>query len=308
MRRALVLLASLALLASLSVVTAQAETFPDVVPLPDAWQPEGVAVGRGSTYYAGSLANGAIYSGDLRTGDGGVLVPGQPGRVAVGLSFDARSGYLFVAGGLNAAGRVYDTATGAMLAELAMASGAPADFINDVIVTREAAYFTNSFAAFLYRVPLGPRGRLPDPAVAEAIPLTGDWVQNPGFNANGIEATPDGKTLIVVNSGAQAVFAVDPETGAATRIDLGGAMVPNGDGLALLGTTLYVVQNRLNQIAVIELAPDLLSGMVSRTITSADFDVPTTVAVLGSSLYAVNAKFGTPPTGTPYEIVRVPRT
>jgi len=34
---------------------------------------------------------------------------------------------------------------------------------------------------------------------------------------------------------------VDPDTGEASAIDLGGDAVPNGDGLLLRGHTLYVV-------------------------------------------------------------------
>ena len=35
----------------------------------------------------------------------------------------------------------------------------------------------------------------------------------------------------------------------ATRVDLGGEILTNGDGLLLQGRTLYVVQNRLNLVA-----------------------------------------------------------
>ena len=129
-------------------------TFPELIPLPVAFQPEGIAIGSGHTFYAGSLAHGAIVVGDLRTGEVESLAPGEEGRVSVGMSFDARSGYLFVGGGPNGVGRVFDTGSGALLAEYPMASGDQfGDFINDVIVTREAAYFTNSFAPFIYRVP-----------------------------------------------------------------------------------------------------------------------------------------------------------
>ena len=226
------------------------------------------------------------------------------------MDYDARSGFLFVAGGTNAVARVYDADSGALVAEYGLASGGPfGDFINDVIVTRDAAYFTNSFAAEIYRVPLGAAGTLDSPT-AQAIPLSGNWVQVPGFfvfNANGIEATPDGKTLFVVNSASQAVYTVDPVTGFADQVDLGGAPVPNGDGLALAGKTLYVVQNQINQIGVITLSADLGSGTIGEPITNPNFNVPTTAGVFGSSLYAVNAKFGTPPAGTPYEVVRVDR-
>ena len=36
-------------------------------------------------------------------------------------------------------------------------------------------------------------------------------------------------------------------------IDLGGAELTNGDGLRFAGSRLYVMQNRLNQIAVVKL-------------------------------------------------------
>lgn len=279
--------------------------FPDIIPLPNGFQPEGVVVGRGPTLYAGSLANGAIYRADLRTGEGAILVAGQAGKMAVGLSFDQRTGYLFVAGGRTGQGTVYDTATGATLATYTLTT--PGTFVNDVIVTRQAAYFTDSARPVLYRVPLGTGGRLPDPSAVTEIPLGGDFVFVPNnFNANGIEASPNGKYLIVVNSAEGKLYRVDPNTGNATLIDLGGGSVPRGDGLLLQGHTLYVVQNVLNQIAVVELDGSYSAGEIVGTIQNPAFRVPTTVAGFGSSLYAVNARFGTPPTpDTEYEVVRV---
>jgi hypothetical protein len=84
--------------------------------------------------------------------------------------------------------------------------------------------------------------------------------------------------------------------------------VTAGDGLLLDGRTLYVMRNRLNEIAVVELDRTLTSGEVVDTITDPDFRVPTTIAGFGNSLYAVNARFGTDPTpDTEYEVVRVLR-
>jgi hypothetical protein len=307
MRRLTVALASVLLVAA--AAPAAGSAFPEVIQLPTAFESEGIAVGTQHTFYAGSLADGTIVSGDLRTGEVEVLAPGAPGQLAVGMDHDARSGYLFVAGGLNAVGRVYDTGSGALVAEYELASGGQSgDFINDVIVTRDAAYFTNSFAAEFYRVPLGPAGGLAS-ASADTIPLSGDWDQVPGFfvfNANGIEATSDGGTLLIVSSVGESIFNVDPATGEANQIDVGGSL-PSGDGLVLAGKTLYVVQNQLNQIGVVSLSSDLGSGVVGEPITNPAFNVPTTAALFGSSLYAVNAKFGTPPAGTPYEVVRVDR-
>ena len=140
-------------------------TFPKIISLPNGWQPEGIASGSGTSFYVGSLADGAIYAGDFGTGRGSVLVPGQPGLMAMGLSVDQRSNHLFVAGAVGGQGRVYDAANGALLRTYQfqdMSNAAPmSTLINDVIVTCEAAYFTDSFAAFLYRVPLGRTARWP---------------------------------------------------------------------------------------------------------------------------------------------------
>lgn len=279
--------------------------FPATIDLPNGWLPEGVVTGRGPVIYSGSRANGAIYAANLRTGEGEILVQGQAGRIAVGLSFDRRSNYIFAAGGGTGDAYVYDAGTGEEVAAFEFTAAANT-FINDVIVTREAAYFTNSSRAEIYRIALGPGGRLLDPGAFETIPLSGDWQQVAGFNANGIEATPNGDTLIVVNSTLGTLYAVDAATGVASLIDLGGASVSNGDGLLLQGRTLYVVRNQLNQIAVVKLAPDLSSGEVVDTLTDPNFDIPTTVARFGGALYAVNARFSTPPTpSTTYTIVRV---
>jgi sugar lactone lactonase YvrE len=289
------------------IAAAPLQVFPDVIPLPNGFQPEGIAVGKGHTFYVGSIPTGAVYRGDLRTGEGEVLVPAQSGRIAIGLKYDERTGLLFVAGGPTGFAYIYDGETGENVDEIQLTTGPR--FINDVVITQDAAYFTNSQQPVLYRVPLENNGELPSSPTVEEIPLTGDYVFTPGaFNANGIAATPDGDTLIIVNSVDGLLYNVDPDTGVATLIDLGGATVPNGDGILLQGKTLYVVQNRLNQIAVVELNSDLTSGEIVDTITDSDFRVPTTIARFGNSLYAVNARFGTPATpDTEYEVVRVSR-
>jgi sugar lactone lactonase YvrE len=281
-----------------------AQTYPDEIALPNGWLPEGIVTGHGPVIYSGSRANGAIYAANLRTGEGEIVVPGQTGRVSVGLSFDARTNYIFAAGGGTGKAYVYDVDTGALVREYTLT--APPTFVNDVIVTREAAYFTDSARAVYYRVPLGSGGQLADQSAVETIALTGEFQQGSGNSSNGIEATPNGKELIIVNSSLGLLYRVDPLSGEATVIDLGGASVTMGDGLLLHGRTLYVVRNRINQIVVVKLAPDLSSGAVVGTLTQPNFDVPTTIAEFGNALYVVNARFTTPPTpDTTYNIVRV---
>ena len=44
------------------------------------------------------------------------------------------------------------------------------------------------------------------------LPLTGDLVFQDGFNVNGIERTPDGTGLLVVQTNTGLLFRVDPVT------------------------------------------------------------------------------------------------
>ena len=267
--------------------------FPERIALPDNFRPEGIAIGQGGTFYVGSIPSGAIYRGNLRTGEGSILVPGAAtGRAAIGVEFD--HGLLFVAGGGTGKAFVYSAESGDLLAEHQLAAS-PIDmdhptFVNDVAVARGGAYFTDSRRPFLYRV--GEAG-------VTAIPLSGDIVYDPAVNnANGIEATPDGKTLIIVQSNVGKLFTVDPLSGLTSEITLNQSVV-NGDGILLDGKTLYVVQNRDNKVAVIRLDRSLASGTVTMHITHPDFDVPTTIDEFGNRLYAVNARFR--PAGTPPE-------
>lgn len=305
-RRSLFIFLLIALSVSM-IAAVPVKEFPDVIPLPDGFQPEGIAVGKGRTFYVGSIPTGAVYRGDLRTGEGDVLVPAQEGRAAIGLKYDKRTGLLFVAGGPTGFAYIYNGETGENVDEIQLTTGD--SFINDVVITRNAAYFTNSRQPVLYRVPLENRGKLPETLTVEEIPLTGDYVFTPNaFNANGIAATPNGKHLIIVNTVDGVLYHVDPDTGVATRIDLGEGSVPNGDGILLHGKRLYVVQNQLNQIAVVRLQSNFTKGRIVDTITDSDFRVPTTIARFRNALYVVNARFGTPPTPeTEYEVVRVSR-
>jgi hypothetical protein len=225
--------------------------------------------------------------------------------VAVGIKFDGRN-RIFVAGGATGQAYVYDARTGEDIAAYQLTSGTT--FVNDVVLTRRAAYFTDSRNAQLYVLPLGRRGELPEQDEVRTLPLTGDFVLVPGAtNLNGIEATDRGRTLISVSLVSGELFTIDPGSGRTRRIDLGGATLTNGDGLLLLGRRhLFVVRNRSNLIAEVRLNERLTRGRVVREITDPDFDVPTTLALKADLLYTVNARFTTTPEPTTrYDIVRV---
>ena len=279
---------------------AAAAPFPESVPLPVGYQPEGVDT-RGKTAYAGSLADGDVVTVDLRSGEVTPLVDNDPaaGRVSVGLTVER--GLVIVAGGPTGRAFVYDARTGAEVADLELTDPAAGTFVNDEVVAGGAAWFTDSLQPQLYRVPLEGKG-VGEP---ETVPLSGpagEFV--PGFNLNGIEA--QGRELIVVNSTKGELYAVEKD-GDSRVIDLGGDTLTAGDGLLLVGRRLYVVRNELNQIDVVKLSPRLTSGEVTRSITSDLFDVPTTVAKHGNRLVLVNARFGIPdPDTAEFDLVQVP--
>jgi sugar lactone lactonase YvrE len=271
-----------------------AGAFPALISLPADFGPEGIAVGNGATFYVGSLGGpagttrGQILTGNLRTGDFVELVAPN-GVPTTGIKHDPRSNLLFVARAGSGMGTVYDAASGAQVAAYQFQT-APT-FINDVVVTRAAAYFTDTQAPFLYRVALGPAG---DPAA------TGTRISLPGdFRTNGIVATRNGEHLLVVNATDARLYRIDTATNAVVPVDLGATTLPNADGLLLRGKTLYVVQNRLNRVAVVELAADYASGTLTRFITEPFasnplLQVPTTIAAFGDALYAVTAGFALP--------------
>jgi sugar lactone lactonase YvrE len=287
---------------ALSGPGASAGDRPKVVPLPDGFQPEGIATRDANTFFVGSIPTGAIYHGDLKTGQGSTFVPAQEGRNAIGLSL--RNDMLFVAGGPSGQAYVYDATTGTDLATFQLTT--EETFVNDVVATRDAAYFTDSINPRLYKIPIEGQGEFGTPAT---IPLTGDLAYQEGFNANGIDATLDGKTLVVVQSNTGRLFTVDPQSGATTMIDLGGETVTNGDGILLDGGgRLWVLQNRDNLLTLVRLEPGLASGEVIERSTDETFDVPTTLARAGDRLALVNARFGTEsPEAAEYWVTQIRR-
>ncbi|WP_431900021.1 SMP-30/gluconolactonase/LRE family protein [Nonomuraea sp. bgisy101] len=294
MRAAILMTAVCALLVA---TPAQAVAIrPDTIALPNGFQPEGIAIGSRHAAYFGSRATGDIYRADLRTGEGRVISKG-PGTASLGIKVDRR-GRLFVAGGLGGDARVVDSRTGAVLKSFTLAT-APS-LVNDVFLAWDAAWFTDSTNPVLYKVPADLRGEV------TRLPLTGAIRYGTGINANGITTTPDRRSLLIVQSNTGKLFKVNADTGATTEVDLGGESVANGDGLLLEGRTLYVVQNRLNAIAVVRLTADGSKGRVIKRITDPRFDIPATVARDGDRLYLPNARFSTPPTpDTTYSAVAV---
>lgn len=286
---------------------------PSTIDLPDGIFPEGIASGRGSTFYVGSLADGTIYRGDYRTGQGEVLTEPTGPFATIGLAVDRR-GRVWAAGGTSGTGRVYDGKSGELLASFPF-TGALESFINDVIVTGDAAWFTDSgtrispdpgsfqFAGEprLFKVPLGRGGGLPGPDGFEELPVDMPDIAFP--NLNGIETTPDNRALIVAHNTEGTLYRVDGRTGAASLVDIDHTFA-GPDGMIRRGRTLYVVEPGEARVATVRLDRRGTTGWIRRLVTVPDAESPTTAALYRRGLYVVDARFFS---GTgPYQVTRIP--
>jgi hypothetical protein len=148
-RRGLIPLVAAVIAISASAVVANAATTPAAAPanhahaadgrllpsvaLPVNFAPEGIAKGEGPTFYAASLVTGDIYRGNLQTGTGEVLVHAPARSSAVGLKADDADHLLFVCGGLTGTAHVYNSGTGALVAQYQFAPNGTS-LINDVVL------------------------------------------------------------------------------------------------------------------------------------------------------------------------------
>ncbi|MFF3273042.1 SMP-30/gluconolactonase/LRE family protein [Streptomyces chrestomyceticus] len=273
-----------------------------VIVLPGASSAEGIAAGRGSTFYAGDYFRGDIYRGDAEAGTAARLIDVPRGRHALGMAAHPRHDLLFVGGGRTGQAYVYDIGTGRTVASYRFGP-AGTTFVNDVTLTRSGAWFTDSRRARLYFVPVDRHGK---PGRSTALRVSGPAAGIKGpWNLNGIQATPDGRTLIVAHSAKGALYTVDPASGRSAAI--AGVSVPRVDGIVLHGHTLWAVQGFRGQVRRIALNSSLTSGKAKKTIKSGLFRTPSTAARFGNTLAVVNAKLhtGTPPTAKRYEVVMV---
>lgn len=302
-------------------VNAGEKPFPKIVPVLDGSYHEGFTIGKGSIAFSGS-PDGSIYKVNLRNGKGDILVPPVvPFDVindcyTLGMRYDPRSNYLFVAGCFHGTALVYDADTGVELKKYQITPEFES-VINDIAITQDAVYFTDFANPAIYRLPLTKNGNIPDAEdAATAIPLSEEFVAGDnvyGAFANGIVATPDGKTLIVGNTGTSKIFRVDPTTGQADEIIVEPPLVGFIDGIVLRDGVLYIVTPdgtfacpSEDRIQVVILDDDMLTGTQVGIITDPSLDGIASGAILGNSLYVNNARYcDFPQPDTPYWLTKL---
>ena len=284
-------------------------------PLPDAAAyPEGIAAAPdGKTVYTSNVATGAVFAVDLESG--AVTAAGGPLGIApgsesgsplrsLGAKVGAR-GLLWIAGGETGSMRLFDLASKAMVATFT--TPGTGGLINDVAVTGEAAYFTDTRRPFLWRVAADARA---DATLEPWISFAGTALEyTAGANLNGIAATADGRYLIVVQMAAGRLFRIDTQTRAVTRIDAGGEDLTLGDGLVLDGRRLYLVRQGAGEVVALDLGGDFLAAKVVKRIRPRELAWPATAALVGDRLIVANSQLNKRASNTParpFSLVSIP--
>jgi sugar lactone lactonase YvrE len=288
-------IAFIALVLPAASVGAADKPFPTRVYTLDGSSSEGFAIGKGPTAY-NSSPDGSIYKVDLQSGQGEVLVEVQDpfDCFKLGMRIDDRTNYLFVAG------CVYGN--------------------NDLTITKDAVYFTDSFRPVLYRLPLSKDGGIPlNAGAATEIPLPDEFINSDPFccTGNGIVSAPNGKTLIVGHSNLARLYRVDTASGDVEEIAIDGPLTGFLDGIAMQGDMLYIMTPydfpgppvSIDRIQVVELDKGHLSGTLVETITDpANLDGVASGAIFGGSLYVNNARYAVefpPSPDTPFWVTKL---
>ena len=301
------------LVAALGVVGFPAAVFADVRPVTYVVSeepgvvPEGIGIAADGTMYVTSNGTGDVYVGHVSEDRLHSFASGaEAGRnVAAGVHPD-QFGRVFVAG--RGALDIYSS-DGRLIAHRPATAGPVGEpFLNDLVITRDAVYVTDSTNAVVWRARLdgayiGQLERWLD--VRPVVP----GMPAQYFFLNGIDATPDGGTLVVASQGLEAMIRVDVTTREASLVDLGNTSF-GPDGLVLRGTTVYAVLNYAapngQGVYVAQLNDELTTGTVVARVIDPSFDTPSTLALHDGRVYVVNSQIDRAPGTPPYTVVTVP--
>ncbi len=277
--------------------------------------PEGIAYDAAADVaYTASAVTGAVARVNLKTGASEILAPAgtllpagtpAPFPAALGMKLDT-NGRLWICGGSTGRMWVLDTKTGTVLKSTQVPNPS-ASLINDVILVGNAGYFTDTRTPTFWRIEAhGDHITDVEPWLSFAnTPLQYDS----NANLNGIAATPDGTSIIVVQMGKGLLFRIDVATKAVTAIDTAGADLSGADGLVLDGHTLYVVRQPAGEIATVTLTNDYAKGTVVHRFKDPALVYPATAAKVGDQLLVVVTQFNTRGNNsqkTPFTFARVP--
>jgi Cu-Zn family superoxide dismutase len=265
-------------------------TLPGVAAFPESIG----ADSRTGDFFTGSLTDGTVYRGTLDQAEATVFLPaGSDGRTNVaGVKVDDHD-RIWIADAFNARVLVYDQ-QGQLLHAFELAGpGTPT--VNDIVFTHGLAYVTDSARPFLYRVRVADAGRpgtsTAEPWIDVSPSVTYATGEGPfGVNLNGVVASPDGRTLLTVQTNTGKLFRIDTGSREITPVRVDGADLQFGDGLLRLGDRLLVARNAANEIVTLKLHDRWRTATLESTLTNPAFAFPTALAELRGRLLITNSQ------------------
>ncbi|MDV3220383.1 hypothetical protein [Intrasporangium sp.] len=271
--------------------------------------PEGIEVTPSGRIYVSSSGTGDIHVGSLGSPTMRTFARGSDaGRAsALGIHADPR-GRVFVAS--PSAVDVYSP-EGELLARRSVPSDAGQTYLNDLAITHDAVYVTDSANALVWRMDLEGNeiGDLEPWFRARTLmpPFEPGW-----FYLNGIVASKDGSRLLVSAQGLGALIRLETESAAGAFVETDGSAFGNfgPDGMVLEGDVVrgvlnYGAPDTGQGLYVALLDPEWRTASVVASTTDADFSTPTTVAAAAGRYLVVNSQLDTAPGAPPWTVVAV---
>jgi Cu-Zn family superoxide dismutase len=266
---------------------------------------------RTGAFYTGSLIDGTVFRGTLDAPQAEVFLPaGSDGRTNVaGVKVD-RTGRIWIADAFNARVLVYDAAGTLLHVFLLEGPGTPT--VNDLAFSHGSVYVTDSARPFLYRISEADAGApgttSVEPWLAVDPPVAYATGEGPlGVNLNGIVASPDGSTLLTIQTNTGTLYRVDVASGTIAPVDTGAADLQFGDGMLLAGDDLYLARNAADRVVRLELGRGWTSARVVEALAEPSFAFPTALAELHGRLLVTNAQLNaTADPSLPFTVVDLP--
>lgn len=273
-------------------------------------QPEGVGFDlRDCSFYtAGSFVRGEVYRGRLDQPKAALFLAPEADRPnAFGIEVDSKRDLVLIAGGNTGVLYAYDLSDKKLHGRFDTGTGG---FLNEVTVAPNGdVYVTDSSRPILFRIKASDVEA--GSGSPESIPLGPEVVYRPGFNANGVVVTPDGKHVIFCQTNTGQLYRLTPGTGGGARqikeIAIDGGPQTNADGLEIDGDTIFTVRNRDDVLVRLTMSEDYSRAAVTGERRDPLFRTPTSVTLAPNGrLLVANAELFNSD-GPPYYVVNVKR-
>lgn len=273
-------------------------------------QPEGVGFDpRDCSFYtAGSFVRGEVYRGRLDQPKAELFLPPEADRhSAFGIEVDAKRDLVLVIGGHTGVLYAYDLSDKKLHGRFDTGAGG---FLNEVTVAPNGdVYVTDSSRPTLFRIKASDVEA--GSGSPESIPLGPEVVYGPGFNANGVVVTPDGKHVIFCQTNTGQLYRLTPGTSGGARqikeIAIDRGPQTSADGLEIDGDIVFAVRNRDDVLVKLTMSEDYGSATVTGERRDPLFRTPTSVSLAPDGrLLVANAEYFNSD-GAPYYVVNVKR-